>query len=36
MLIGLQRELKAGEHFPVTLQFERSGTITVQAEVRQS
>jgi copper(I)-binding protein len=35
MLIDLQRELKAGERFPVILQFEQSGPITVQAEVRQ-
>jgi copper(I)-binding protein len=35
MLIGLQRELKAGERFPVTLRFEKSGSVTVEAEVRQ-
>ncbi|MCC6630209.1 MAG: copper chaperone PCu(A)C [Chloroflexi bacterium] len=35
MLIGVNRELKVGERFPVTLQFEKSGPITVQAEVRQ-
>jgi copper(I)-binding protein len=36
MLIGVRRELKVGEQFPVTLQFEKSGPITVQAEVRQA
>lgn len=36
MLIGVRRELKVGETFPVTLQFEKSGPITVQAEVRQA
>jgi copper(I)-binding protein len=35
MLIGVRRELKVGETFPLTLQFEKSGPITVQAEVRQ-
>lgn len=35
MLIGLTRDLNPGDKFPVTLQFEKAGTITVQAEVRQ-
>ena len=35
MLIGLTRDLTAGETFPVTLQFEGAGEVTVEAEVRQ-
>lgn len=35
MLIGLTKDLNPGDKFPVTLQFEKAGTITVQAEVRQ-
>ncbi|MEZ4767343.1 MAG: copper chaperone PCu(A)C [Caldilineales bacterium] len=35
MLIGLARDLNPGETFPVTLQFEQAGAVTVEAEVRQ-
>lgn len=35
MLIGLNRDLNPGETFPVTLQFESAGAVTVEAEVRQ-
>lgn len=36
MLIGLRRELRPGERFPIILRFERGGEITVDVEVRQS
>ena len=35
MLIDLRRDLNPGETFPVTLQFEQAGAVTVEAEVRQ-
>lgn len=35
MLIGLTRDLKPGDTVPLTLHFERGGTLTVDAEVRQ-
>lgn len=35
MLINLQRDLKPGEHFPATLQFEKAGEVTVEVEVAQ-
>jgi copper(I)-binding protein len=35
MLIGLHRDLKEGDTFPVLLQLEKSGTLTVQVQVRQ-
>ena len=35
MLIGLQRDLKPGDTFRLELQFERSGTLTVEPEVRE-
>ncbi|MFQ5595183.1 MAG: copper chaperone PCu(A)C [Anaerolineae bacterium] len=35
MLIGLKRDLKAGDRFTVVLEFEKSGTLTVESEVRQ-
>lgn len=35
MLIGLKRDLKAGDRFSVELQFEKSGTVTVESEVRE-
>jgi copper(I)-binding protein len=35
MLIGLTGELNMGDRFPVVLTFEKSGTMTVEAEVRQ-
>ncbi len=35
MLMGLRRPLMAGDRFPVVLQFERSGALTVEAVVRE-
>lgn len=35
MLIGLKRNLKVGDRFTVTLEFEKSGTLTVESEVRE-
>lgn len=35
MLIGLTKDLNVGDKFPVTLQFDKAGAITVEAEVRQ-
>ncbi|MCC7020238.1 MAG: copper chaperone PCu(A)C [Ardenticatenales bacterium] len=35
MLIDVTAPLKLGERFPVTLQFEKAGMITVEAEVRE-
>jgi copper(I)-binding protein len=34
MLIGLKRDLKAGETFPVTLTFQRSGQVRLLVQVR--
>jgi copper(I)-binding protein len=34
MLIGLNKDLKPGDTFDVTLQFEQAGSVTVQAGVR--
>ena len=34
MLLGLRRELKAGDRFPVVLRFEKGGETTVEVEVR--
>jgi copper(I)-binding protein len=34
MLVGLRRDLKAGEKFPVTLRFQKAGRITLTVEVR--
>lgn len=34
MLIGLRRDLTPGGRVPLTLQFERTGSVVVQAEVR--
>ncbi len=34
MLFDLQQPLKAGERFPLTLEFERAGSLTVEVEVR--
>jgi copper(I)-binding protein len=36
MLINLKQELTPGDKIPLTLQFEKSGLITVEAEVRAS
>lgn len=35
MLIGMKQNLEPGDRFNVELQFEKSGTVHVQAEVRQ-
>ncbi len=35
MLIGLKQPLVAGDRFPLTLEFEKAGEITVQVEVRR-
>ncbi len=35
MLIDLNRELKPGDHFSVTLTFEKSGTKTLDVEVKE-
>lgn len=35
MLMGLRRPLMAGDRFPVVLQFERSGVLTIEAVVRE-
>jgi hypothetical protein len=35
MLIGMKQDLKPGDQFTVDLQFEKSGTITVEPEVQQ-
>ncbi|MFC2023375.1 copper chaperone PCu(A)C [Chloroflexota bacterium] len=35
MLIGIQRDLKVGDSFAVELQFEKSGSMSVEPEVRQ-
>lgn len=34
MLINLQRQLIAGERLNITLNFEKAGSITVEAEIR--
>ena len=33
MLVGLTQPLKAGEHFPLTLTFEKAGAVTVDVPV---
>ena len=35
MLIGLTRDLNAGDKFPVTLEFASGAKLQVEAEVRQ-
>ena len=35
MLIGLKQPLVVGDRFPLTLEFEKAGEITVQVEVRR-
>lgn len=35
MLIGLTAPLKAGQRFPLTLEFEQAGTIPIEVEVRK-
>ncbi len=34
MLIGLHKPLKAGDKFPITLKFEKNGTVTVDVVVK--
>jgi len=34
MLIGLTRDLRLGDHFTIVLQFEKSGRLSVEAEVQ--
>jgi periplasmic copper chaperone A len=36
MLLDLEGPLKAGEHFPLTLTFEKAGAMTLEATVRKS
>ncbi|MCQ4347215.1 copper chaperone PCu(A)C [Pseudomonas stutzeri] len=36
MLFGLAQPLKAGERFPLTLEFEKAGKVEVQVEVRSA
>lgn len=36
MLIGLVKDLKAGDTIDLTLKFERAGAVTVKAQVRES
>jgi copper(I)-binding protein len=33
MLVDLKHPLQAGEHFPLTLEFEKAGSIEVDVEV---
>jgi len=35
MLIGLNRDLKVGDHVSLTLNFEKAGSVTFEAEVRE-
>lgn len=35
MLLGLRQPLRAGMRFPVTLQFEKAGTRTLQVDVKE-
>lgn len=35
MLFGLKKPLKAGDHFPLTLNFEKAGSIEVDVQVSQ-
>ncbi|HJV06019.1 MAG TPA: copper chaperone PCu(A)C [Chromobacteriaceae bacterium] len=36
MLMGLKQPLKAGDHFPLTLKFEKAGSVTVDVQVENS
>ncbi len=36
MLSGVEPPLKAGEHFPMTLQFEKAGKVEVEVEVKNA
>ena len=35
MLIGIKRDLRLGDTFELDLEFEKSGTVTIQPEVRE-
>jgi len=35
MLLNLKKQLKAGDHFPLTVQFEKAGSVTVEALVQE-
>jgi copper(I)-binding protein len=35
MLIGMKQDLRPGDRFTVDLEFEKSGTVTVESEVRK-
>ncbi|WP_339486552.1 copper chaperone PCu(A)C [Pseudomonas sp. EL_65y_Pfl2_R95] len=35
MLFGLEQQMKAGEHFPMTLTFEKAGDVEVQVNVQK-
>jgi hypothetical protein len=35
MLIGIHKDLEPGQRFSMDLQFEKAGTVTVEAEVRE-
>lgn len=35
MLVGIKRDLEVGDTFALDLEFEKSGTVTVQPEVRE-
>ncbi|WP_280954841.1 copper chaperone PCu(A)C [Paludibacterium denitrificans] len=34
--MGLKQPLKAGDHFPLTLKFEKAGSVTVDVQVENS
>ena len=36
MLLGLKEPLKAGQHFPLKLRFEKAGEVTVEVDVDAS
>jgi len=35
MLLNLKKQLKAGDRFPLTVQFEKAGSVTVEAVVQE-
>lgn len=36
MLLGLERPLREGETFPMTLTFEKAGTVAIQLVVKKA
>ena len=36
MLIGLKRELKAGDKFPMTLKFEKAGNLEISVQIEEA